>query len=100
MSVFSKFFFIKRDCKMSIENPVSIVGRRMISNPDFVKACVSSKTARDVADKLGVSVSTVSTRAKKLRAAGVAIPEFEKAIKVLDISHLNSIIEEAKENLI
>lgn len=58
----------------------------------FVETFVSSKSAQEVADKLGLTLNSVYLRAKSLRAKGVKLADgFER--KATDVSGLNEFIE-------
>jgi hypothetical protein len=71
------------------------MAKPQVTDVDFVKACVNSKTAEAVASATGLKHSTVLSRAAKLRKAGVNLPEFDRAKKVLDVKALNALIPAA-----
>jgi biotin operon repressor len=59
----------------------------------WMDAYAQGKCQSDVARELGCTAANVSTRAKKLIAAGVDLPElFVKRGKTLDVSGLNEMI--------
>jgi hypothetical protein len=58
------------------------MAKPQVTDVDFVKACVNSKTAEAVASATGLKHSTVLSRAAKLRKAGVNLPEFDRAKKL------------------
>jgi DNA-binding Lrp family transcriptional regulator len=67
-----------------------------VSAADFVEAWVdvyeTGGSQADVADRIGTSSANVSTRAKKLREAGVELPELvsSRGVKAtIDVAALN-----------
>lgn len=73
-------------------------GKARTSAEAFVKAWAKGGTRYDVADRLGVTVGSVSSRGKRLAALGVALPELERRSPVyaVDVDGLNAILRAAK----
>ena len=63
-----------------------------VSDENFVLACIDNSTVAAISAKLGLKPATVASRANKLRKAGVNLPEFDRATKVLDVAGLNALI--------
>jgi len=73
-----------------------------VSDVDFVKACLDSKSNDEVASKVGLKKLSVAQRANKLRKAGVQLPKYPKAYKgggvkkVTDVAGLNDLVASLK----
>jgi len=68
----------------------------MISNEEFVLIWQNATSRKDVSDKTGLSVFSVSARATKLRKAGVNIKKFPRgrtgSSDVIDVTALNKLV--------
>jgi len=69
-----------------------------IHDTDFVKACLSCKSASEVADAVGLTVESVAARARKLRKAGVKLPAFPRSRQGINVDALNTLIESGVPN--
>ncbi|MBU4273731.1 MAG: hypothetical protein KKA28_17865 [Planctomycetes bacterium] len=60
---------------------------------DFVTAYAKSKSTGEVADKLGMSTSSVHVRASTLRKSGVRLKRFPRGRRTrLDVAALNELL--------
>ena len=66
-----------------------------VSHAKFVEAWSESESVQEVADKLEISKASVSTRATKLRKAGVILKNM--GVGVVDVDALNKLIVEKEE---
>ena len=71
----------------------------MISNEEFVLIWQTASSRKDVAEKTGLSVFSVSARATKLRKAGVNIKKFPRGrvgtADVINVDALNKLVLDA-----
>ena len=65
-----------------------------VSDAEFVNLFLRSKSAGEVAVKIGLKVESVAARANKLRKAGVNIPKFDRKKREVDVKGLNKTIED------
>ena len=63
-----------------------------VSNEDFVRTCVASKSYAEVATATGLTTASVQTRFAKLRKLGVNLPTYARQKKALDVDALNALI--------
>lgn len=72
---------------------------KIVSNEAFVKAWLNNDTIKGVAEELGATPGSVSTRATKLRQAGVPLPPYRTTPDDIDVDSLTSlIIDEGDES--
>ena len=67
-----------------------------VTNEQFVKAYVNCHSTEHCASMLGLTATSVSTRANKLRKAGVKLPKYDRASnpKTIDVDGLNKLLSE------
>jgi hypothetical protein len=69
--------------------------RKMYPHADFVTHFTQSTSIDEVAEKTGLSRSSVQARATMLRGAGVALPKMvPQRGQAIDLDELNAIVEE------
>lgn len=70
-----------------------------VSNEEFIKVYMASRTHRQVADRTGMSLTAVQMRARYLRKKGVTLPR-PKGKGHIDVDALNGLIQSHKAGLI
>lgn len=68
--------------------------RTYASDTEFVTAYATSSNLKETAEKLGVKVGTVQTRASKLRKSGVNLPKFARKVTAIHVDALNQLLAE------
>ena len=63
-----------------------------ISDTDFVRALLSSKSYTELATTLNMAQASVQARANRLRKAGVELPAYDRKKKEIDVTGLNGLI--------
>jgi transposase len=63
-----------------------------ISDEDFIRAWMSSRSQREVATKIGQSNTSVYLRARRMRARGVDLPRLESEERK-GVQELNAMIK-------
>lgn len=77
----------------TVTTPVTTKTR--VKDVDFVKACLKATTLEDAADTLGMKKSGVQARARRLRKAGVKLPNFKPGVRLPrkpEVEALNALI--------
>jgi transposase len=70
-----------------------------VSHVDFVIACRDCATAKEVAERLSMTLTNVYVRAKKMREEGIDLPEFnaQRTGRKRDVAALNALLAEKSE---
>jgi transposase len=70
-----------------------------VSHVDFVIACRDCATAKEVAERLSMTLTNVYVRAKKMREEGIDLPEFnaQRTGRKRDVAALNALLAETSD---
>ena len=68
-----------------------------LSDAEFVERCLDSKSAEEVAKKVGLKAESVNARIGKLRKDGVEVPKFARKKRVTEVDKLNAIIKRRQQ---
>jgi len=68
-----------------------------VSDVDFVKACLTSKSIDELATATGLAPASANVRATKLRKAGVNLPVYARKRKATDVEALNALVTVAEQ---
>jgi len=63
-----------------------------VSDVVFVESAISANSYADLANLTGLSPLSAAARCRRLRKAGVLVPEYDRPRKVLDVEALNNLI--------
>ena len=63
-----------------------------LSDDEFVERCLDSKSAEEVATKIGLKAESVNARINKLRKDGVIVPKFARKKRATEVDKLNELI--------
>ena len=64
----------------------------VVSDEDFVVGWQAATDAADAADTLGISEAAAAGRARRLRKLGVALKEFPRKRRSVDVEALNALL--------
>lgn len=69
--------------------------KEKMTNEEFVRLYLSCRSARDMAEKSGMKINTIQQRSRRLRRAGVMLPQFLSTVgERVNATKLNKIIEQ------
>ena len=78
-----------------MEGIISRKKKTYVTDSAFVAAWLEATTLNDVVTATGMSYGGVVVKAKRLREAGVKLPELQRSRKSIDVDGLNTLISVA-----